>query len=271
MGLTQLNFGGEDKITTAIERLKSHEPPEGYFLAFSGGKDSICIYNLAIAAGVKFDAHYSVSPIDPPELHQFIKENYPDVIWDYTAKGFFRMVAKNGLPSRMRRWCCVYIKEGNGKDRIRMMGIRWEESPGRRKNYKTVSSIGRLGDTQICPILDWNEAEVWEYIESNGLAFPSLYDEGYARIGCVMCPQQSKKKMRLDIERWPKIAWCWWRATERYYEGYHVRNPDSYYQSAADMWLWWTGSEPPQPAASAKRDYEGDIAPRTLQDGKDLI
>jgi phosphoadenosine phosphosulfate reductase len=33
-------FGVEDKVAKAIERLKTYEPPEGYYVAFSGGKDS---------------------------------------------------------------------------------------------------------------------------------------------------------------------------------------------------------------------------------------
>lgn len=70
------------KLEIAIQRLKSFEPPEGYFLAFSGGKDSQCIYHLAQMAGVKFDAHYHVTSVDPPELIYFIREHYPDVIWD---------------------------------------------------------------------------------------------------------------------------------------------------------------------------------------------
>lgn len=44
-------FGKEDKVQKAIDRLKSFEPPEGYFLAFSGGKDSQCIYHLAKLGG----------------------------------------------------------------------------------------------------------------------------------------------------------------------------------------------------------------------------
>lgn len=39
------------KLDIAIQRLKSFEPQEGYFLAFSGGKDSQCIYHLAQMAG----------------------------------------------------------------------------------------------------------------------------------------------------------------------------------------------------------------------------
>ena len=37
-----------DKVQIAIERLRAFEPPEGYYLAFSGGKDSQCIYHLAL-------------------------------------------------------------------------------------------------------------------------------------------------------------------------------------------------------------------------------
>lgn len=34
-------FGAKrDKVQTAIDRLRAFEPKEGYFLAFSGGKDS---------------------------------------------------------------------------------------------------------------------------------------------------------------------------------------------------------------------------------------
>ncbi|GAI66167.1 unnamed protein product, partial [marine sediment metagenome] len=66
MSIKQLNFEGRDKVEVAIMRLQEFEPPEGYYLAFSGGKDSVVIYDLAVKAGVEFDAHYCVSPIDPP-------------------------------------------------------------------------------------------------------------------------------------------------------------------------------------------------------------
>ena len=39
-------FGIHDKVETAIERLRAFEPPEGYFVAFSGGKDSQCMVDI---------------------------------------------------------------------------------------------------------------------------------------------------------------------------------------------------------------------------------
>jgi hypothetical protein len=41
---TQLNLDGRDKVAESINRLRQYEPPEGYFLAFSGGKDSVVLY-----------------------------------------------------------------------------------------------------------------------------------------------------------------------------------------------------------------------------------
>ena len=68
MSLTAYDLMGNkhDKVQTAIERLRAFEPEDGYYLAFSGGKDSQCIYHLAEMAGVKFDAHYRITSVDPP-------------------------------------------------------------------------------------------------------------------------------------------------------------------------------------------------------------
>ena len=39
-------FGTIDKVAAAIELLQKHEPPEGYYVAFSGGKDSVVILEV---------------------------------------------------------------------------------------------------------------------------------------------------------------------------------------------------------------------------------
>lgn len=57
----------------------------------------------------------------------------------------------------------------------------------------------------ICPICDWSEEDVWEFLNLNGIPHCSLYDEGYKRIGCVCFPLSSSK-MRSDAARWPKTA-----------------------------------------------------------------
>lgn len=154
-------FGRVDKVQIAIDRLKAFEPPEGYYLAFSGGKDSQCIYHLAKMAEVKFDAHYSITTVDPPELMRFVKEHYPDVEWErhywnddpekhpehYFPDGRPRQITMHNLiadhtipPTRQARYCCAALKEVGGAGRLVVTGVRWAES-ARRKELHGVADI----------------------------------------------------------------------------------------------------------------------------------
>ena len=140
----QMNLDGNDKVDVAIKRLKTFEPPEGYYLAFSGGKDSQCIYHLAKMAGVKFDAHYSVTTVDPPELMKFIRYNYPDVIWErptYNGKhtSMWALIPEHTVPPTKRiRYCCDVLKEQHGQGRVVVTGVRWAESATRRNTHGVV-------------------------------------------------------------------------------------------------------------------------------------
>lgn len=117
----QLDFEGRDKVDKAILRLQTYEPPEGYYLCFSGGKDSVVIKALADMAGVKYDAHYNVTSVDPPELVRFIKREYPEVQFDYhydkdgNRITMWNLIPKKKMPpTRIARYCCAYLKETGG-------------------------------------------------------------------------------------------------------------------------------------------------------------
>ena len=235
MGITQLNFDGKDKVEQAIELIQAYEPPEGYYLAFSGGKDSTIIYDLAVKSGVKFDAHYCVSPIDPPQIFDFIKKNYPDVAWDYHARGFWKLVAKNGLPLRQARWCCRYIKEAGGLGRVKMLGIRNSEGRGGRRRHAKCfeGEIKHKGTFRLSPIIGWDDSEVWEYLSSNDLETCELYQQGFTRVGCVLCPFD--RKIKRAIEMFPKTVRAWQRASERYWQ----TRISPKHKTAEEYFNWW--------------------------------
>lgn len=142
----QTLFGIEDKVKNSIDALRSFEPPEGYFLAFSGGKDSVVVKQLCDMAGVKYDAHYHVTSCDPPELVQFIKQFHPDVKREipHDKEGnpvtMWNLIPKKKMPpTRLARYCCQQLKEHGGEGRFTITGVRWAESKNRKDNQGIVT------------------------------------------------------------------------------------------------------------------------------------
>lgn len=260
-------FGERDKIKIAIDRLQAFEPPEGYYLCFSGGKDSQTIYHLAKEAKVKFDAHYSLTTIDPPELVYFIREHYPDVIVDKPQKTMLQLIEEKGLPTRFKRFCCSSLKETGGGGRICITGVRWAESTKRAKrkpfeivatkrenaklfndnteDRKLFENCMQKGKRVINPIIDWFEDDVWEYLNSRCIPHCCLYDEGKTRIGCIGCPLATSKHMKEDFKRYPKYLENYKRAFAKFLHGYLKRceekNRKPAYKTVEEWFAWWLG------------------------------
>lgn len=102
------------------------------------------IYVLAVAdmAGVKYDAHYNVTTVDPPELIRFIKRQYPEVEFDYPRDkdgnriSMWTLIPKKMIPpTRIARYCCAELKERGGGGRLKITGVRWSESARRKKSH----------------------------------------------------------------------------------------------------------------------------------------
>lgn len=135
--IEQLNLQGKTKVEVAIDRFKTFEPPEGYFLAFSGGKDSVVIKALADMAEVKYDAHYQVTSVDPPKLVRFVK-SFDDVVMernhykDGTPITMWNLIPREKMPpTRLIRYCCRELKESSGEGRFVVTGVRKAESAKR--------------------------------------------------------------------------------------------------------------------------------------------
>lgn len=142
MSLIEITLEGHrDKVEEAVSLLRDFEPAEGYYLAFSGGKDSCVVKALCDMAGVKYEAHYSVTSVDPPELVRFIRKHHPDVIFDVPHYNdgrpitMWNLIPKKKMPpTRLARYCCAVLKETGGKGRVVLTGVRWAESINRTKN-----------------------------------------------------------------------------------------------------------------------------------------
>jgi len=237
----------EFKIQQAVKLLQFHEPPEGYYLAYSGGKDSGAILELATMAGVKFEAHYNVTTIDPPELVRFIKREHPEVVFNRPKKALFTRLAErtNGPPTRLARWCCEEYKEQGGNGRFKIIGVRTEESARRKATWKQVIANKNRGHI-LCPVLYWTDADIWEFHRLCNLPYCELYDQGFTRLGCIGCPLAGPKNQRKEFDRWPKYEEAWKRAFRRFWDRWHGvptnKGGRRYFEdfgSWEGLWDWW--------------------------------
>lgn len=257
----------DDKINYSIELLRKSEkmalkmdPENGFYLAFSGGKDSQALYHIAQMAGVKFKAHMNLTSVDPPEVIRFVKKNYPDVELIKPKMSIYDMALKKHMvPTRLMRWCCAEFKEMSGGGKVTLIGIRNQESPRRSKRKEVSTQIKgtRTEETfdqwsehkekmvacasgkdkiLISPIINWTERDVWEFLNSNNIPHCSMYDEGYKRIGCILCPMSNRKQKIRDCKRFPHVRHKWIQTIQKLIdEGYINHN----FQEAEFGFNWW--------------------------------
>lgn len=275
-----------EKVKASVERMKAFEPPEGYLLAFSGGKDSVVLKALADMAGVKYQAYYNVTSVDPPELVRFIREKCLDVTWNYPRYSDGKRITMWNLiprkkipPTRLARYCCESLKEGTGSGRYVLSGVRWAESSRRANSHGIVTMPGagkkeiqdgfrrtmqggiilnndnddarRVLETcyakkkkMVNPIVDWEDADIWEFIRAENVPYCGLYDCGFKRLGCIGCPMASKHR-KVEFERWPRYKQLYLNAFARMQEarvaagklpflGDKLDNP-----TVQDVFDWW--------------------------------
>ena len=139
--LERASEGLRKKMLHSVELLQkaekialNYDAKNGYYLAFSGGKDSQALFHMTQLAGVKFCGHMNLTSVDPPEVIRFVKKNYPEVELIKPGKSIFQhAIEKQILPTMRVRWCCAEYKETAGAGKVTLIGIRKAESSRRAK------------------------------------------------------------------------------------------------------------------------------------------
>lgn len=242
----------------------------------SGGKDSSVCVALAERAGIPFEIMHNHTTADAPETVYFIRSefrrleekgikcvvNYP--VYKGARTSMWNLIPQKLMPpTRLVRYCCSILKERGGAGRFITTGVRWAESVKRKNNrgiYETMPSDAkkkiilnndnddrrRLFETcslkakRTCnPIIDWTDADVWDYIESEHIPVNPLYECGFSRVGCIGCPMAGTAGRQREFARYPQYERMYIRAFGRLIEERRRRGLPTDWESGIDCFHWW--------------------------------
>jgi len=271
MALIEYTLEGKaNKVEKALERIRMFDPLQSgvmddpYYVAYSGGKDSDVLRILFELSGCKYDLVHNHTTVDAPETVYYVR-SIPNIQISYPRISMWKLIVKKRMPpTRLVRHCCTELKERGGRDRFVATGVRWAESVKRKNNRSsleiaTPKAKNRIilnadndenrkwfetcqlqGKRVLNPIIDWTDADVWEFLHHYGCQSNPLYQCGYKRIGCIGCPMARPKERLRQFAQYPKYQENYIRAFDRML-AYAIENgnPHRAWKTGQEVFDWW--------------------------------
>jgi phosphoadenosine phosphosulfate reductase len=234
--------GFEDRVANALEvlRLAATEHPGKVVQATSLGVEDMVItdliarHELAIAIGTletgKLHAE-TVALIPTIESHYAgghagARAGIKIEVYEPVVEAVVTFVRKHGERAMyesidLRKNCCAIRKieplSRMLKDRSAWVtGMRREQSNDR--NTVGFSELDDKGRTKYNPLADWSLADVWHYIDVNGVPYNPLHDQFFPSIGCAPCTRAVAVGEDFRAGRW------WWETDGAKECGLHVHD-----------------------------------------------
>lgn len=261
-------------------------------ICYSGGKDSDVLLHLAetTLGATEFEVLNSHTSVDFPETVYHIRSvfkslnekgvkatiHYPRdkdgnhiTMWNLILK-------KDRICTRLARFCCQILKETSTPNRLAAMGIRADESNGRKGrdifgvraekkaearfysldhaeevhkesleindpnwDCTLIKTMKEHKDTIVNPIYHWSEKDVWQYIKDNGIKTNPLYERGYTRIGCIGCPMATYKLKQKQFSEYPTYKKAYIHACDELLKQWAKRGKIAEWKTGEEMFNWW--------------------------------
>lgn len=181
--------------------------------SFSGGKDSTAVWHIAQKAGVE-KAFFIDTGLEFPETIEFVKSQNVEFI--SKAGNFWQAVEKAGPPAKDHRWCCKLLKLNPLKvhlnetgECLTVQGNRWYESWNRAELEAVTQNPNNPLQLNISPIRSWRALDVFFYLWLKEVPYNPLYEMGYERIGCYLCPAMLEAEQENMHKTHPEMAKRW--------------------------------------------------------------
>ncbi|MCE4600324.1 MAG: phosphoadenosine phosphosulfate reductase family protein [Desulfurococcales archaeon] len=233
-------------------------------VSYSGGKDSLAALNLTLEAGIKPYVLFNDTGIELPETREsvarIVEEKGLELLVADAGDAFWRAVEAIGPPGKDYRWCCKVTKlaplsrllqERFPDGALNIVGQRAYESLDRARSPRVWRNRWLPQILNISPIQYWTQLLVWLYIWSRRLPYNPLYERGFDRIGCFMCPAAFTAEYRHVEETHPDLWRKWEGVLWRWAERIGLEGPSATLWVRKGLWRWLTPA--PQKGRLARR------------------
>lgn len=166
-------------------------------------------------------------PQETYELMQQVRDRYsvPLVVYYPDAQHLELLVAQHGVngfyDSVENRKACCHVRKVEPLRRALLgtkawiTGMRREQAVTRGRLEMSAFDADN-GIRKFNPLLEWTNAEVWEYIKANDVPYNKLHDQFYPSIGCAPCTRAITPGEDIRAGRW------WWENPENKECGLHI-------------------------------------------------
>ena len=249
-------------------------------VSFSGGKDSLATLLLVIESGISPKMIFIDTGLEFEETLNNVRDTAArhslELITESAGDGFWRNVDLFGPPAKDFRWCCKTCKLGPATRLIQknfpggvlsFIGQRAYESQNRARKGRVWRNPWTPNQLGASPIQKWTALHVWLYLFDRKEPFNPLYERGFERIGCYLCPSadlaelKHARELNGEYNRW-----------QEYLTSYSQKHdlPDEWLSK--DLWRWRKIPRSVLDAlslkaspAGASHDRSGDNAPIGFQ------
>ena len=222
-------------------------------VSYSGGKDSLTALHLTLETGIRPYVLFNNTGIEMPETVESVRritEKYGlELLVADAGDAFWRAVERVGPPGKDYRWCCKVTKlaplsrllqEKFPDGALNVVGQRAYESLDRARSPRVWRNRWIPQILNISPIQEWGQLLVWLYIWDRKLPYNPLYEKGFDRIGCFMCPAAFMAEYKHVQETHPELWERWERVLRKWARRLGLSGELEKAYVEKGLWRWLT-------------------------------